>query len=559
MRVRSHFFEYIGMEEKMQKTDFIDALLNQEILTKEQVISLVMYMEEQKKSEIQAIIYMGLLDNKSVAMAVAKRYSLKFVSLQEVELPEKDDMQSLTSERLYALGVIPFSIPKDVSQPVKIAVSDPTDNSSVEIISALIGRRAITQMALKSDINRAIDRVFKVKREEQEVVSEDIDVVNVVFKLLASAVRLRASDIHVEGMADKTRVRYRIDGTLIEQDQFPLLWLNTIVSRLKVLSGMDIAEKRLAQDGKFTEVIDKNEYDFRMSIIPTIFGEKAVLRIAPKRIIFSSKKQLGILSNDLEKLDRILSRRHGMVLVTGPTGCGKTTTLYSALSEINSHEKNTVTVEDPVEISITGINQVQVSNHGGMTFSNALRAILRQDPDVIMVGEIRDSETAKMSIQASITGHLVLSTLHTNSATSSINRLVNMGVERYLLADAIVGVVSQRLVRKLCEHCKEDVSLTKEQSLYLKVKDDTKICVKKGCEQCQFTGYNGRTSVFEILEIDENISKMIASDSFDTEKLNEYALQNGMTTLIENAKKLVLEGVTSFEEIAKLRVNDDLI
>lgn len=538
---------------EMLRIDFINMLHQEDMISKEQLHSLIQYMKEQRKNEIQAIIYMGLLDKLAVAQAVAKRYSLEFVSLRNCTLPAVEQLSQFSAEKLYGMGVLPYEVPENTQEPIKLAVVDPTDNTSIEVVTALTGRRVTPYMALRSDISHAIDDIFSMKDEkENESISMEFDVVELVHKLLAQAVRLRASDIHIEGMPDKMRVRYRIDGMLREYQQYPKEWLNIILSRLKVISGMDIAEKRLDQDGKFSDTIDKNEYDFRVSMIPTIYGEKSVLRIAPKRIVFNRKKELGLREYDLAKFDRILSSKHGMVLVTGPTGCGKTTTLYSVLSEVNTSEKNTVTVEDPVEIGIAGVNQVQVNANGGMTFSKALRAILRQDPDVIMIGEIRDTETAKMAVQASITGHLVLSTLHTNSAASAVNRLVNMGIERYLISDALTGIVSQRLVRKLCPHCKAQTEVGKMKSKRYGLELGSRIYEPVGCEDCGQTGYLGRTSIFEILELDEKMRKMISEPDFDTNVLNEYAINEGMVTLYEGGKKLVEEGVTSCEEIRSL-------
>ncbi|MFI3141187.1 MAG: GspE/PulE family protein [Clostridia bacterium] len=542
----------------MLRINFITSLHSQNIITKEQLDSLSLYMKEQGANEMQAILQLGLLDNLQVAKAVANRYSLKFVNLRELQI-QNQALIGLTADRLYSLGAFAFEVDED-KKTLKVAVVDPSDSSSIELLSVLTGKKITAYMALRSDINHAIDKRFNSSTQNSEYeAGTEIDVIELVQKWLSRAVRINASDIHIEGLPDKVRVRLRVDGVLRLFDQYPIEWMSSIVSRIKILSEMDIAERRMPQDGKFSVSIDKNDYDFRSSVIPTIFGEKCVLRIAPKRMVFSSKQQLGLFEEDLPKFERIFSKEHGMVLVTGPTGCGKTTTLYSVLSELNSVEKNTVTVEDPVEINISGINQVQASRRGGLGFSKALRSILRQDPDIIMIGEIRDTETAEMAIQASVTGHLVLSTLHTNSAATAINRLVNMGVEKYLVSDALTGIVSQRLVRKLCPHCKEKIALNSAQAKILDAKQDDSIYKSVGCEQCGFSGYVGRTSVFEILEINEPIRKMISSENFDTHNLQKFAVENGMCTLTQGAKRLVLAGVTSYEEALKIYADEDIL
>ncbi|MFI3115304.1 MAG: GspE/PulE family protein [Clostridia bacterium] len=534
----------------MLRINFITSLQTKGIITTEQLDTLVSYIKEHNANEMQAIVHLSLLDNYEVAQAVAKRYSLKFISLKDYE-PSK--IIDFTAERLYDLGAVPFEI---VDKVLKVALVDPTDTSPIEILTAVTGYKIEPYVALRLDINNFIEKAFGTKTDEEDDGLVDADIVLLVQKWLAQAVRVNASDIHIEGINKKLRVRFRVDGVLREYSQYPIEWHNSIISRIKILGEMDIAEKRMPQDGKFTDTIDRNEYDFRVSILPTVLGEKCVLRIAPKRIVFSTKAQLGLLNEDVEKFERIFTREHGMVLVSGPTGCGKTTTLYSMLSEINSIEKNTITVEDPVEISISGINQVQAT--AGLSFSNALRSILRQDPDIIMIGEIRDTETAKMAIQASVTGHLVLSTLHTNSSANAINRLINMGVERYLISDALTSVISQRLVRKLCPHCKKEVKISKTQADRLSA-NNTKIYEKCGCEQCGHSGYIGRTSVFEILEIDDDMRHMINLEDFDTNSLHNYAVENGMSTLEDRVKGLVLSGVTSYEECIKICSDKEIL
>lgn len=539
----------------MLRLNFITALHKQEIINEEDYKALVSYVNTHRRSEMQGIMDMGLMERIEVLKAVAKRYSIKEVSLRQLPIIE-NPIPEITSEKLYDLGVVPFEVSNE-DKSIKIALSDPTDTAALEVIGAMTGKKVLPYLALSHDINYYIEQIFSDNEETSAGDKSEVDIILLVQKWLSQAVRSNASDIHIEGIPDKLRIRFRIDGVLREYEQCPIEWMDGVMSRLKILSAMDIAQRRIPQDGKFTETIDRNEYDFRASIIPTVLGEKCVLRIAPKRIVFTTKQQLGLNKDDLEKFDRIFAKEHGMVLVTGPTGCGKTTTLYSVLSELSSIEKNTVTVEDPVEITLSGINQVQASSKKGMGFTNALRSILRQDPDIIMIGEIRDVETAKMAIQASVTGHLVLSTLHTNSATNTINRLVNMGVDKYLVSDALIGVISQRLLRKLCPHCKKIVEMSTQQAEHMGVGEGSEMCAAVGCERCRETGYLGRTSVFEILELDDHMRKIINKEDFDTQDLQAYALSQGMRTLSQGAKRLVIEGITSYEEGLKIQVDKD--
>ena len=315
---------------------------------------------------------------------------------------------------------------------------------------------------------------------------------------------------------------------------------------------MDISEKRKPQDGRITMEIDKIEYDIRVSILPTVFGEKCVMRLAQKKALTRDKKELGFSDEELKAFDHILMNTNGIILVTGPTGSGKSTTLYTALSELNKEDVNIITVEDPVEANIDGINQVQVNNKADLTFASALRSILRQDPDIIMIGEIRDQETAQIAVQASITGHLVVSTLHTNSSASTISRLEDMGVESYLLADSVKGIIAQRLVRRLCLACKREHLLTEEQKAFMNIPAfrTVKIYEPCGCEKCANTGYKGRIGIYEIMTITPKLKSLI-SKGVDIEDINKAACDEGMHTLRQSAEKLVLEGVTSFQEMLK--------
>lgn len=352
-------------------------------------------------------------------------------------------------------------------------------------------------------------------------------------------------------------MRYRIDGALYEKATYNISLLPALVARVKIIGGMDISEKRKPQDGRITQVVDRREFDIRVSILPTVYGEKIVMRLTSKNALSREKSQLGLKPHDLQRFDHILKNPHGILLVTGPTGSGKSTTLYTALSELNKEDVNIITVEDPVEANIDGINQVQVNNKADLTFASALRSILRQDPDIIMIGEIRDQETASIAVQASITGHLVVSTLHTNSAASTITRLVDMGIEPYLIADSTVGVIAQRLVRRLCPDCKRAKKADAEdlEMLMCKPEEDLTIYEPCGCAKCDGTGFRGRIGVYEIMEVTPQL-KHIISKGGEVEAIKAQALKDGMHTLRMSATELVLDGTTSVQEM--MRVSFDL-
>ncbi len=330
-----------------------------------------------------------------------------------------------------------------------------------------------------------------------------------------------------------------------------------MVARIKIIGGMDISEKRKPQDGRITQIVDRREYDIRVSILPTVYGEKIVMRLTSKNALTKEKSQLGLRPDELKKFDHILMNPHGILLVTGPTGSGKSTTLYTALSELNKEDVNIITVEDPVEANIDGINQVQVNNKANLTFASALRSILRQDPDIIMIGEIRDQETASIAVQASITGHLVVSTLHTNSAASTITRLADMGIEPYLIADSTIGVIAQRLVRRLCPDCKKAKKASADDLELLMREPDEDITIYEpcGCPRCDGTGFKGRIGVYEIMEVSQPL-KTIISKNGSAEDIKNKALEEGMNTLRMSATKYVLEGITSVPEM--MRVSFDI-
>lgn len=395
-----------------------------------------------------------------------------------------------------------------------------------------------------------IDHMDKVEEDELlEVASAPI--VKLINSIIQQAVDMRASDIHIEPYAKDIRIRFRIDGDLHEIMKLSSFSLSAIVTRIKIMGKMNIAEKRVPQDGRAEVKINGKEIDIRISTIPTVYGEKIVLRLLERSNFMFSKEKLGFNERNLKVFDRILSQPYGILLVTGPTGSGKTTTLYATLKELNKIEKNIVTIEDPVEYKVEGINQVQVNPKAGLTFASGLRSILRQDPDIIMVGEIRDSETAEIAVRAAITGHLVLSTLHTNDCASSIIRLVDMGIEPYLVSSAVIGVVSQRLVKELCPNCKVPYKASYSEKSLLGLDKDKEITLynPKGCNKCN-NGYKGRRAVHEVMVVNENIRRLI-DDGANVEDLKIASKEQGMITLLEDAVSLALNGHTTVEEVLK--------
>ena len=377
-------------------------------------------------------------------------------------------------------------------------------------------------------------------------------IVKLLNSIIEQAVKDRASDIHIEPTADDIRVRFRIDGDLNEIMTLARHSLSSIITRIKIIAKMNIAEKRISQDGRVETVINNREIDMRISTLPTVHGEKIVIRLLDRSKFTYSKESLGLNNRNMEMLDNILAQPYGMILVTGPTGSGKTTTLYTVLQELNQIEKNIITIEDPVEYKLNGINQVQINTKAGLTFASGLRSILRQDPDIIMVGEIRDNETAEIAIRAAITGHLVLSTLHTNNSPSSVARLVDMGIEPYLVSAALIGVLSQRLIKLLCPKCKIQYEASSLEKNILGIDESEVLILSKavGCSSCN-RGYKGRTAIHELMTINASIRSLIDKGA-NIDELRKKAIEEGMTTLLQSAVTIAINGDTSYNEVLRV-------
>ena len=548
-----------------------DILIKQNVLTEEQLKKALDMQKGTGKKIGEVLVDSGMITEEMIVRALQMQLGLKVVRLAGVVIPkEVRDLISVNLLKKYQC--IPFELDPYNANILHLAMADPMDMAAIDDISIVTNLQVEPYIASARDVLAAIDRCYGASEtmdaarrftreraqlrgnveEETETDVSDAPIVQLVRSLIEQAIRQRASDIHIEALETKVRVRYRIDGALYEKMVYDNSLLPAIATRIKIMGGMDISEKRKPQDGRMTVMVDRQEYDIRISSIPTVHGEKIVMRLSSKLALTREKKELGLTEDEMTRFDHMMAHPYGIIFVTGPTGSGKSTTLYTALSALNKEDVNIVTVEDPVEADIEGINQIQVNPKVELTFASALRSILRQDPDIIMIGEIRDQETASIAVQASITGHLVVSTMHTNNAVGTLNRMADMGIERYLIADSMVGVIAQRLVRKLCPHCRRSRMATKEELRLLKQAPDAKTEVYEpgGCNFCNNTGYFGRIGVFEIMEVDDTIRQLITENA-PTEDLLQAAKAGGMHTLRENAIRYVLDGTTSIEEMLK--------
>lgn len=555
-----------------------DLLIDAGVITSEQ-LSQALDKQKQTRQKLGAtLMEMDFTTEEEIAQALKEQLGMDFVDLRTVRVPP--DVISLIPDStiLKKYTIMPFEFNQEHFGYLRVAMADPMDLVATDDLSIVTNLQIEPVVATASDIMAAIDRYYgsaetqavaelfnreraeRYREEEMRADNEEVQnspIVILVSSMIEQAARMRASDIHIEPLETRIRVRFRIDGVLMEHSTYPANMLSAIAARVKIIGGMDISEKRKPQDGRITHIVDRTEYDIRVSVLPTVYGEKIVMRLTSKMTLTREKSHLGFSQKELEQFDRILKNPNGILLVTGPTGSGKSTTLYTALAELNKENVNIITVEDPVEANIDGINQVQVNPKAELTFAAALRSILRQDPDIIMIGEIRDAETASIAVTASITGHLVVSTLHTSSAAGTISRLMDMGIEPYLIADATVGVIAQRLVRRLCD-CKREklASIAEKRFLGVKEEEELKICAPCGCNQCNETGYRGRIGVYEIMRVTNRIKHAITKGA-EASEIERIALADGMSTLKMSAARLVLEGMTSIAEMKRIAYSNE--
>ncbi|HZF07980.1 MAG TPA: ATPase, T2SS/T4P/T4SS family [Thermoanaerobaculia bacterium] len=519
----------------------------------------------------------GVIGELEIAQTIAQDAGLVHVRIDTLNL-NADLIESKVS-RPFARRhrMIPLEM---VNGRLRVACANPYDIEGIDSFRRIAGRDILFAVASEPDILKAITEFYglrhSVKRAERdltsgidlgnleqlvrmksesEIESSDQHVVNAVEFMLQHAFDSRASDIHVEPKRDQSLIRFRIDGVLHDIQRMPKIVHAAVTSRLKTMSRLDIAEKRRPQDGRVKATRNGREIELRVSTLPVAFGEKVVLRIFDPDVLMQDLSGLGFYPDEMQTFNDFITRPHGIILVTGPTGSGKTTTLYSALKTIATREVNVTTIEDPIEMVYDEFNQTAVQVKVGITFAGALRHILRQDPDVIMVGEIRDPETAQYAIQAALTGHLVFSTLHTNDAAASISRLADLGVERFLISSTLVGAMAQRLLRKICPHCAAERHLTPDEisTLRLAVPPGKRVKVKEGegCFECRGTGYLGRTGIFEILPMDEGVKNLVLQAA-DAPEIKREAIKNGMRTLRQSALRKLAEGITTFEEVVRV-------
>jgi type IV pilus assembly protein PilB len=564
-----------------------DVLLQEGLITESQLTEALRRQEQRGGRLGQILVEMKALSEEDLLRGLARQLGIPRAQIPRGGTLPSDLLERVPEAMAVRYHLVPLRRDGDV---LAVAMADPFDVLALDDLRVATGFRVQPLIALEREVQEAIERFYRKPEEEEGGISQDIlkdilqsnvelqkkeeekvdldklrlqvedaPVVRLVDYVILNAVKERASDIHVEPRDDRMDIRYRIDGILHNVVSPPRNLQNAIISRIKILADMDIAERRLPQDGRFTIKLEYREVDLRVSSLPTTFGEKIVVRLLRKGPLSLNLEDLGFESDSNHMFTKYIHRPYGMILLTGPTGSGKTTTLYAGLSQITSSEKNIVTVEDPVEYQLRGVYQMQANPAIGLTFAVGLRAILRQDPDVLMVGEIRDYETAEMAVRAALTGHLVFSTLHTNDAVGTIVRLVNMGIEPFLVCSALSMSVAQRLVRKICPECRVVIEPTSDMLAGLGLDPGDRsiqFYQGRGCPRCKGTGYFGRTGIFEILEVNQRIKDLVLQGALP-ETIHHMAIEQGMSTLRQCAVRKVLGGVTTFEEVLRVCIEEE--
>ncbi len=551
-----------------------DILLDRDLITQEQLEQALSEQQNSNKRLGKMLVDLGFISEEEIAQALNQQLGVLLLSEEDKESINTEAINLLDENYIREERVVPIRLE---GQVLILAMEDPQNILVRDEVEEKTGFDVIPRIATPTETQELIDKYLTAENigqfinnidqidfdqfvddteddDEETIELEEGDsvLVNIVNKIIKTGVQYEASDIHIEPTENKTRIRYRIDGVLHKLMQFPKKVHPAIISRIKVMSGLDIAEKRKAQDGRINAEFDDVKADLRISILPFTLGEKVVIRIFDKTNVNLDFDFIGFSDRNLRRFKGLIERPNGIILLTGPTGSGKTTTLYTTLNYLNQETKNIVTIEDPVEYQLEGINQATVNEKKDFTFARVLRIFVRQDPDIIMVGEIRDRQTAETAIKAALTGHLVFSTLHTNSAAGTISRLINMGVEPFLLADSIIGVVAQRLVRRVCPECKV---VSEEVKEYQFLPDDwqqgNEIYEPRGCDKCNDIGYKGRTAIHELLVVNDDLKEaMIRKDS--SSKIQKIAKKEGMKTLLADGLRQIREGITTLEEVIKV-------
>jgi type IV pilus assembly protein PilB len=561
-----------------RKGDFTEILLRRRSISQEQLNEAKQVSKEQNIPLSEALIRLNYASGEEVMRAVAQEHGREYVDLNEVQIPA-GVIELVPESVARENAIIPLA---DEGDSLKVIVSNPYDIDTIEKLRFILNRRIDIALAPLENIQEAINKYYGQTEGEsadsimqeftdtaidftettqtvQAAAGEAVDensapIVKLVDLMIKEALQLRASDIHVEPFEDVVRIRYRIDGVLLVRDSPPRRLLGAIVSRIKILGKMDIAERRRPQDGRIKITAGEKELDLRVSVIPTNHGQSVVMRLLDKDNIKVSIRQLGLAEDTFAAFNQLIRRPNGIMLVTGPTGSGKTTTLYSALNALNRPDKKIITAEDPVEYYLPGINQCEVRHNIGLDFARIIRSMLRQAPNIILVGEIRDLETAGMAIQASLTGHLVFSTLHTNDAPSAVTRMIDMEVPSYLVATSVIAVLAQRLVRKVCERCKATIPLSEavlhDAGISLKTASTATFVKGRGCNYCSKKGYRGRLGIYELMHVNSKIREMIFKQMSSTE-IRKVAINQGMRTLYNDGLWKTIRGITTLDEVYK--------
>ncbi len=561
----------------MSRQTFIEHLSQKTFVDEDAVQAIEGIYDNQNRGFTEALVGLKRFPEQAILMALGAAYTIPFKPELATANTRIDFTEKVSIHFLKKFLMVPLV---NATNPSSIAIYDPSDLQAVDDLAAILGLDEYDLvLAPKSEILAAINTIFNQSPDNVQQMVEDLEgnsaniimeieqtadllddtsdapVIRMVNHIISRSVKANASDIHIEPFQESLQVRYRIDGILYEMLSPPKWIQSALISRIKVMAKMNIAEKRAPQDGRLEVKIGEQKIDIRVSTVPTAFGERLVMRLLNKSGSLLKLTEFGFSEQNLATIRELISLNNGIVLVTGPTGSGKTTTLYASLSVINSPDKNIITIEDPVEYNIMGIGQIQVNRKTGVTFAAGLRSVVRQDPDVILVGEIRDLETAEIAIQSALTGHLVFSTLHTNDSAGAVTRLTDLGVEPYLITSSVKAVIAQRLVRILCEHCKEAYCLSDEELALLKITDPPpggcRAFKAKGCTNCFNTGYTGRQAILEIMKVDETLKSMILKTS-DSNQIKAIALEHGMQTLRQNGIEKVLKGTTTVAEVLRV-------
>ncbi|UCE99684.1 MAG: Flp pilus assembly complex ATPase component TadA [Planctomycetota bacterium] len=564
-------------------------LIKMGVLTREKVHE-CMQIQKRRGGTVrigQILLELGLIDENQLRIALAAQRGMEYVSLNGIDVPP-DVIEKVPVQMAKTYRVVPIEYNKEQNQ-LTIVLDSPDNFRATDDLSTLTGFKVRAKITDSEALDKVLTKYYETQEEKESIneligeiqgdsflaefegrnqsidldelkeLSESNPVKKLLNLVLLQAIRDKASDIHFEPFENEYKMRYRIDGVLYEMVPPPRHIATALSSRIKVMANLDIAERRMPQDGRISLTVQGNPVDLRVSVLPTMFGESVVLRVLDRSQISLDLEKLGLRQDGLELVRQLIRKPNGIVIVTGPTGCGKTTTLYAALQELNDIETKVITTEDPIEYDLDGVIQVQMKPDIGLTFARCLRHILRQDPDVVLVGEIRDLETAEIAAQASLTGHIVFTTLHTNDAPSSIARLLDLGVEPFLITATLEGIVSQRLVRKICEGCKEQFEPTENQLMELGLTPedvrDKKIYYGKGCHRCNNTGYRGRTAIFEIMTFNDEIRDLIMNHA-STSVLREAGQKAGMKLLRDNGLAAIYDGVTTMDEVVKETVSE---